>query len=115
MLLTTSPPNIITVRQQQQESQKKNENPNMIRWRCKYCSQIVEGKDYQELYNQIVSLKVSDPSRCHAFRNTANITTLTDMVMLTESAVPSLSVMTNFAKLNTSPYSWRTGTPVGMR
>ena len=65
----------------------------MIRWRCVYCNQIVEGKDYQELYNQIVSLKVVDPSRCHAFRNTANITTLTDTVMLTESIVPSLSAM----------------------
>ena len=70
MLMTTSPSYIITVRQEQQKNQKKT----MIGWRCVYCNQLVEGKDYQELYNQIVSLKVSDSSRCHAFRNTANIT-----------------------------------------
>lgn len=86
MFMTTSPSNIITVRQQQQQ---KNQKKTMIRWKCVYCNQIVEGKDYQELYDQIMSLKVSDSSKCHAFRNTANITTLTDMVMLTESGVPS--------------------------
>jgi hypothetical protein len=113
MLMNTSPSNIITVRQKQEQSknQKKNEKPTMIRWRCVYCNQIVEGKDYQELYNQIVSLKVSDSYRCHAFRNIANITSLTDMVMLTESAVPSLSVMTKLPK--PPPNIW--GTPVGMR
>ena len=113
LMMTTSPSNIITVRQQQHKNQKKNEK--LIRWRCVYCNQLVEGKDYHELYNRIVSLKVSDPSRCHAFRNTANITTLTDMVMLTESAVPSLCVMTNFAKIKTSPNIWGTETPAGMR
>ncbi len=90
--MTTSPSNVIVIRQQNQEKNQKK-NDKLIRWRCVYCNQIVDGKDYQELYDQIVSLKVSDSSRCHAFRNTVNITTVTDMVMLTESRVPSLSAM----------------------
>ncbi|MGH9976329.1 MAG: hypothetical protein ACRD8Z_10905 [Nitrososphaeraceae archaeon] len=53
-----------------------NQKKTMIRWKCVYCNQIVEGKDY-----------------------------------LTESAVPSLNVMTKLPK--PSPNIW--GTPVGMR
>ncbi len=53
---------------------------------CRTC-----GSRFQ-LIRMRLSLKVSDTSRYHAFRNIANMATLADLLMLTESVIPSLSV-----------------------